>query len=332
VVALDPRNGAVRALVSYPSFDPNVFSQPRFRAGVNDYLNDQRQPLLNRPISGMYPPGSTIKPFLAVAALEEGVVTETTSVYSDGGLSIGIWNFPDWKAGGHGQTDLVKALAESVNTYFYILAGGDDTRLGLGVERIADYLRLFGWGEETDIDLPGEQAGLIPSPEWKQQTKDERWYIGDTYHLGIGQGDVLATPLQIAVATAAVANGGVVYQPHVVSEEKMSDGDTYQPVIRKSTLSVKPRHLATVRRGMRSAVLDGSARGMRDIAVPVAGKTGTAQFSSEDATHAWVTSFGPDRDPELVLTVLLERGGQGDVAAVPVAREVWEWWAENRMN
>ncbi len=319
VVVLEPDTGAVRALVSYPAFDPNVFSRPGRPDETQNILKQPTQPLFNRAISGTYPPGSTIKPLIAVAGLEEGVISRQTTILSTGGIRVGQWFFPDWKAGGHGATNVTRALAESINTFFYLLTGGDETRTGLGVKRTVDWLGAFSWGRATGIDLPGEADGLLPSPEWKERTKGEKWYIGDTYHLGIGQGDVLVTPLQVAVATAALANWGTVYEPHTVT-------GTGRPQGRQ--LPVDRQHLETVRDGMRAAVREGSARSLNALAIDAAGKTGTAQVGDDDDTHAWFTSFAPYREPELVVTVLLERGGKGDIDAVPVAEEIWRWWAD----
>lgn len=321
VVVLEADTGAVRALVSYPAFDPNVFTQPARRSEARAIFDRPTQPLFNRAISGTYPPGSTIKPLLAVAGLEEGIISQQTTFLSTGGIRIGEWFFPDWKAGGHGTTDVRRAIAESINTFFYLLTGGDETRVGLGIGKATAWLEAFSWGQLTDIDLPGEVAGLLPSPAWKKEAKNERWYIGDTYHLGIGQGDVLVTPLQVAVATAALANYGTVYRPHLIS-----GADNFQG----RQLSVGRRHLNTVRDGMRAVVQEGSARRLNSLPVELAGKTGTAQVGSADDTHAWFTSFGPYDSPALVVTVLLERGGKGDTDAVPVAEKIWQWWADRQ--
>lgn len=320
VVALEPKTGAVRALVSYPSFDPNVFSQPGLRAGAAAILDDPRQPLFNRAAGGTYAPGSTIKPLLAAAGLAEGIITRETTWLSSGGIRIGSWFFPDWKGGGHGLTNVTKALAESVNTFFYLVAGGDETRPGLGIDRVARYLQAFSLGTRTGIDIPGEAPGLVPTPAWKEQAKGERWYIGDTYHLAIGQGDVLVTPLQVAVATATIANGGRVVTPHVAAKER--------PASR--ALRISDRHLAVVRDGMRAAVLEGSARRLAALPLSLAGKTGTAQVGGTELTNAWFTSFGPYDDPSLVVTVLLEGAGEGDDEAVPLAEDIWRWWESQR--
>lgn len=310
-IALDPRDGAILALVSSPTFDPN---------NVVAAMTAPGEPLFQRAISGAYPPGSTIKPLLAAAGLQEGVITEETTVVSRGGIQVGVWNFPDWKPGGHGVTDVKKAIAESVNTFFYLVAGGDETHRGLGVEKAVQYLRAFAWGVRTGIDLPGEGEGFLPSKAWKEQTKDERWYIGDTYHLGIGQGDVMVTPLQLATATAAIANGVAVVQPHVVEDVRPE----------RQRLPFDRQTMTVVQAGMRQTVTEGSGRRLASFPLPLAGKTGTAQVGGETLPHAWFTSFGPYEKPEIVVTVLLERAGEGDDAAVPFAEKIWHDWLENR--
>ena len=330
IIALDPRSGAIRALVNYPAYDPNAFSQPGKFSESTVFFGDERQPLFNRAISGSYAPGSTIKPLIAAAGLQEGVITRNTSFLSTGGINIGIWSFPDWKSGGHGQTNVTKAIAESVNTFFYLLAGGDENIKGLGVEKITEYLSAFSWGKTTGIDLPNEAEGFLPSAEWKKEVKDERWYIGDTYHLGIGQGDVLVTPLQVAVGTAAIANGTTVYQPFIVADKVAQNSSRTE---HKTKIPINKSHIQTVQEGMRQAVLEGSARRLSSLPLAVAGKTGTAQFAGGiENTHAWFTSFAPYDTPELTVTVLLEKGGKGDEHAVPIAQEIWQWWHEHEKN
>lgn len=321
VVALEPKTGAVRALASYPGFDINAFSQPARVKETAGLFTAETKPLFNRAVNGMYPPGSTIKPFLAAGALQEDIISRETTVMSHGGIRIGIWNFPDWKAGGHGLTDVKKAISESVNTFFYLITGGDETRQGLGVERATAYLKDFGWGEATGIDLPQEAGGFLPSPEWKERAKQEAWYIGDTYHLAIGQGDVLVTPLQVGVATAAIANGQYRYQPRIAQRPSQ-----------RFPLRTNPAELALVREGMRQTVTDGSGRRLASLPIALAGKTGTAQIGGDEKTHAWFTSFGPYEDPDLVVTVLLEEAGEGDKVAVPFAEKVWQWWIEHRVQ
>jgi len=332
VIALDPRSGAVRALVSFPSYDGNIFSQPALRQQAAEIITDPRQLLFNRAVAGTYPPGSTIKPFIAAAALAEDIITPATTFQSTGGLSIGIWNFPDWKAGGHGATDVYKAIAESVNTFFYLITGGDETSTGLGVKRTTDYLAGFGWGSPTGIDLPSETSGFLPSPEWKESVKEENWYIGDTYHLAIGQGDVLATPLQVAVSTAAIANHGTVHQPFLVRSLTQPDKDLREQESTNRKVDIQQGDIDTIRTAMRETVVSGSGRSLLELPVAVAGKTGTAQISGTEDTHAWFTSFGPFEEPELVLTVLVERGGAGDKVGAPLARDIWKWWGEHRVS
>jgi len=244
--------------------------------------------LLFRAISGIYPSGSTIKPLIAAAALNEGVITPKTTILSVGGLRIGSSFFPDWKAGGHGSTDVKKAIAESVNTFFYTVGGGYDNFKGLGVEKLGSYMTLFGLGEKTGIDLPGEAAGLVPDPAWKRTVKNEKWYIGDTYHLSIGQGDLLVTPLQMASVTAAIANGGTIYQPHLVKGYLDQRADKIIEMnLQKEPekISVNASALDTVRQGMRQTVLSGSGRALSGESYEAAAKTGTAQMAKPDGGY-----------------------------------------------
>lgn len=321
IIVLDPNSGAVRALVSYPSYDPNIFSQPSLRSQSGSLFQDISSPLFNRAVDGTYASGSTIKPFLAAAALQEGVITSQTTVRSVGGIQVGPWHFADWKAGGHGITDVRKALAESVNTFFYMVAGGLDGKPGLGIDTATSYLRAFGWAAKTGIDLPSEATGFLPSPAWKLKATGQPWYIGDTYHMGIGQGDVLATPLQVASATGAIAQGTYWYQPHLIEGS-----------ITKHAIPIRSEYVRVVQEGMRQAVTDGSARSLLTLSTPIAGKTGTAQIGGTEKTHAWFTSFGPYEHAQYVVTILLEKGGAGDEEAVPIAKEVWQWLAEHGLS
>lgn len=326
VIVMDPRNGQILSLVSTPSYDANLFTNGMDATTYQALLNDPDQPLFARAISGEYPSGSTFKPIVAAAALAEGLIDGNTSFLSTGGLSIGPWFFPDWKSGGHGSTNVTKAIAQSVNTFFYIIGGGYDTFAGLGIEKIVSYAAKFGLGAPLGIDLTGEASGFLPSKEWKLETKDERWYIGDTYHVAIGQGDLLLTPLQLAAATMVFANGGTLYQPHVAQALESADGITsIRPVVLNEQV-VSPSAIEVVREGMRETVLSGSARSLQYLPVTMAGKTGTAQWSSTHQTHAWFTGFAPYDNPEVVVTVLVEEGGGGDVIAVPIAREIIRWW------
>ncbi|MBI2485104.1 penicillin-binding protein 2 [Candidatus Uhrbacteria bacterium] len=330
VIALDPRDGAVRALVSLPSYDNNLFSGRVSPDMYNELSLDPDHPLFSRAVSGEFPPGSTFKPTVAAVALYDGVIDERTSFLSTGGVRIGEWFFPDWKAGGHGVTDVRKALAESVNTFFYAVGGGLGEFRGLGIERLREAVRAFGFGQTLQADLPGEAEGFLPSKTWKESAKGERWYIGDTYHAAIGQGDVLVTPLQMAVATATIANGGVRYAPHVVSSLERDGVETSVEPAVVERLAGYEEALRVVREGMRQAVTVGSARMLESLPVAVAAKTGTAQTPGDKPTHAWFTSFGPYEAPELVVTVLIEEGGEGSAVAAPLARDIYAWWSANR--
>lgn len=325
-VALDPRDGGVIAMVSLPGYDQNLFAGGVSSSTYHALNTDSDRPLFARAISGLYPSGSTIKPLVAAAALEAGVITAQTTVLSTGGIHYGAWFFPDWKAGGHGRTDVRKALAESVNTFFYMIGGGTETFPGLGIDRLSVWLKRFGLGTTTGIELPGEAAGLVPTPEWKERIKGEAWVIGDTYHAAIGQGDVLVTPLQMAVVTQAFANGGTIYAPHLLAVKSGPDGETLTEPKKLAYDFLSPQTLDVVRQGMRQTVTAGSAPSLQTVPVGVAGKTGTAQGRSDRPTHAWFTGFAPYDRPEIVITVLIEEGGEGSSVAVPVAREFLSWY------
>ena len=326
VIALNPQNGDVLAMVSLPTYDSNLFAKGIDTETYKNLIENPDQPLYHRAISGSYPSGSIFKPFIAVAALAEGIIDSHTSFISTGGLRIGPWFFPDWKAGGHGVTDVSKAIAESVNTFFYIIGGGYEGFTGLGVEKINDYASLFGFGKPTNIDLPGEAGGFLPSKTWKEETKGEAWYVGDTYHLAIGQGDFLTTPLQMAVAVATLANGGIRYQPRII--DKIGE-------VSQSNLSFElPSHvkkvIPIVRNAMRQTITQGSGRALASLPEPVAGKTGTAQLGGERETHAWFTAFAPFENPDLVLVILVEEAGEGSAVAVPIASDILRWWFTHR--
>jgi penicillin-binding protein 2 len=315
-------------MVSLPSYDNNQFAVGISTKDYQMLIENPDQPLFNRSVSGEFPSGSTIKPVMAAAALQERVVSENTKFQSSGGLRIGQWFFPDWQAGGHGSTDVRKAIAQSVNTYFYYIGGGYEEFQGLGVERIVRYGKLFGLGEQTGIDLPGEAKGFLPTPDWKKEAKGEPWYIGDTYHLSIGQGDLLVTPLQVAMYTAAFANGGTLFRPHLVKTVLFGD-DRIMTSVKEEPIREKfidEYDMQVVRDGMRQTVLSGSARSMQSVPVPVAGKTGTAQWSSKKDPHAWFTGFAPYDNPAVAITVLIEEGEEGSSVAVPVAREFLTWY------
>jgi penicillin-binding protein 2 len=327
-IAMNPNNGEIISLVSLPTYNNNDFARGISQEEYSYLANHPDKPLFFRAVNGEYPSGSTIKMVVLSGALEEGIVNENTQFLSNGGLRITDWFFPDWKAGGHGMTNARKAIAESVNTYFYYIGGGYQDFVGLGIDRMDKYFKMFGLGEQTGIDLPGEANGFIPTKEWKESTKKENWYIGDTYHVAIGQGDLIVTPLQVANYTTYFANGGNMYRPHVVKyvlsgEDKLISATDVTPA-RSNVISAET--LKVVREGMRQGVTSGSSRRLDALPVAAAGKTGTAQWSTEKKPHAWFTGFAPYDKPEIVLTVLIEEGEEGSVTAMNVAWEFLNWY------
>ncbi len=333
-IALDPRDGGILALVSLPTFDNNKFAGGISAETYNGYLNDADQPLFNRAVSGAYPSGSTVKPVVAAAALQEKIIDSAKSFMSVGGLQVGDWFFRDWKEGGHGATNVGKALAWSVNTFFYYIGGGYGNFVGLGADKIAHYMRQFNLGAPTSIDLPSESAGFIPTREWKEEEMGERWYVGDTYNLSIGQGQLLVTPLQAAVWTAAIANGGQIIQPHLGDKlvDALSKTEIVLPHAVRNQGFISSATAATVKRGMRQCVIDGSCGLLASLPFAAAGKTGTAQWSQSRDNHAWFTAFAPYDEPRVVITVLVEEGKEGAAAAMPIARDWLRWWGKKYLK
>lgn len=331
-VAIDPRNGGVLAMVSMPSYDNNMFARGITNDEYKALISNQDLPLLNRATSGEYPPGSTLKPAVAAAALSEGTITPSTIIDGLGGnLTIGNFHFGDWKA--HAPSDLRTAIAESNDIFFYTVGGGYGNIEGLGMSRMKKYENLFGFGSPLGIDLPNESGGLIPDEQWKLDRFNEKWYIGDSYHSAIGQGFITATPLQLADFTAAIANGGTLYRPHVVNRIKKDNAQEEfvgPEVIRKNF--VRKDVMDVVREGMRQVVTSGTAQTLKDLPVEVAGKTGTAEFGIEDKTHAWFTSFAPYDNPTIAMVVLVEGGGEGHSSALPVTHDVYQWYFNRNNN
>lgn len=347
-VVLNPKTGEVLALLSMPGFDNNLFAHGISNTDYSNLIQDKNLPLFNRAIAGTYPPGSTVKPVVGLAALEAGVVTPKTIITDRGVLVIPnqfdpkiSYNFFGWKREGLGPMTIKSAIAESSDIYFYTVTGGHpDSKIEeLGPERLAEYYRRFNLGKLLGIDLNGEKPGLVSDPTWKAEYfKDDKilskWYLGDTYHIGIGQGDMLTTPLQVATFTAAVANNGVGYKPRLVNSVVNSEGKVVfkpeQETIIKDVAS--PENIKIVQEGMRLTVTDGTGRALQTLSISSAGKTGTSQFDGSDPsrTHAWFTAYAPYEDPQIVVTVLVEAGGEGSAASVPITKEVLDWWAKNR--
>lgn len=325
VVAQDPSTGGILAMVSYPTFDANKMSSGM---SFNDYqklINDPAHPFFNRAISAAYPPGSTFKMVPASAALTEGIVTQHTTVNDPGYIQVGSYIFRNWKLSGHGEVDILRALQVSNDTYFYTLGGGHAGIKGLGIEKLHAWANKFGYGEKTGIDISGEVAGNMPDGEARA------WYLGDTFITAIGQGDVLATPLQVNNVTNYFANGGYLYSPRIVKE--IEGVKPPEPGILASNLTSKSTY-DIVREGMRRAVSPGgTGYPVFDFpqkkSVVLAGKTGTSEYINSEgkpATHAWFTVFGPFEKPTISLTVFLEGGGAGSDDAGPVARQLLDVW------
>ncbi len=332
VVVLDPRDGSIRALVSLPSYDNNLFIGGIDRATYAALVTDPDRPLFHRAIAGAYPPGSTVKPMLAAAALDAGVVDETTTVNSTGAIRVGAYTFRDWRA--NGVADVRRAIATSHNIFFYAIGGGyGPVRRGMGMDVMKRYYTRFGFGEKTGIDLPSESPGFIPTPAWKVRRFGEPWTIGNDFHAAIGQGYVKATPLQVALATAVVANGGTLWTPHVFGYQRDARGQiiSYKPRARREHV-LPDAVLRVAREGMRMAVTEGTARLLRTLPFPVAAKTGTAQFGTQGLTHSWLTSFAPYDAPEIVVLAMVEAQKSGPNAAPPVVKEIYEWYATHRWS
>jgi penicillin-binding protein 2 len=327
-VALDPRTGEVLGLISVPAFDPNGFATGIDAAEWGRLLSDPETPLMNRVIQGQYAPGSLFKVVMATAALETGVISATTNFYCPGHIALYDTVFHCHKAQGHGWVDVVKAIEQSCNVFFYQVG------VRLEIERIARYATLMGLGAPTGVDLPHEAAGLMPTPRWKLLTHKAPWYAGETVSVAIGQGQVSVTPLQMARLCALVANGGSLVTPHM-TRPSGADGPT---IAAPQPLGFRPDTLALVRAGMH-AVVDGSGTGWRArvAGVTVAGKTGSAQVvararlqrEKERGTasvsiqpHGWFMAFAPVEDPRIALVVLAEHSGSGAEGAAPVAREI----------
>lgn len=341
-VAIDPRNGEIRLMVTIPSYDNNLFTQGISTENYNKLLQDEDKPLLNRAVNGIYPPGSIVKPLVAVAGLEEGVVDQNTVINDEGKIYVPnqynsdiVYEFVGWNLDGLGPMNVFSAIARSSDIYFYYLGGGFEEFVGLGIEKLRRYYEKFLFGSKTGIDLPSEAEGLIPSPEWKEKQKGEVWYLGDTYNLSIGQGDLLITPLQAAVSTSSIANGGTIYKPHMVSKS-IKNIPNQNPDIRefKSQIIkenfVSRQNVEISRRAMRQTVEDGSGRALQALPVSSGGKTGTAQFANNTKTHAWFTAFAPYDEPEIALAVIVEGGGEGQEVAAPAARDILKWYFENK--
>jgi len=332
-IALNPQNGEILGLVSLPAYDNNLFARGIQKEEYEHLVQDPTKPMFHRAIAGLYPPGSVIKPVIGAAALAEKLITPETFIYDPGTIVITnpynpaiTYRFKDWKPGGHGRVNLLVAIEQSCDVFFYALGGGWQNIQGLGEKKLRTWLSRFGLGAKTGIDLPGENEGFVPSARWKEEVKKEIWYQGDSYHLAIGQGDLLVTPLQVAQYTAYFANGGVAFQPHLVSEIHPPNKEVIKikPKVAIQNL-ISPEDTRLIREGMRRVITQGTARSLNNLPFTLAGKTGTAQ-NPHGQPHAWFVAFAPYENPQIVTVVLVENGGEGSSTAVPVTREILEYW------
>ena len=337
LVAIDPANGGVLAFVSKPGFDPNLFVDgidPTSWKDLNDSID---RPMVNRALAGTYPPGSTIKPYMALAALTLGKRRPEQGINDPGYFRLGDHTFRDQKVGGHGVVDMYKSIVESCDTYYYQLAND------LGIDNISNFLRVFGFGSHTGIDINGESAGILPSQEWKMRRFKQKWYAGETISVGIGQGYNAFTPLQLAQAIAAIASDGVVYRPHIV--DYIENSVTRERTTVKSqplrTLDLKPEHLGVVKQALVGVNREGTgARVFAGAQYVSAGKTGTAQViaiksnekyvesrvAERHRDHSLFVAYAPVDDPKIALAVVVENAGFGARAAAPIARQVLDYY------
>ncbi|HUP30545.1 MAG TPA: penicillin-binding protein 2 [Usitatibacter sp.] len=347
LVAIDPKTGEVLALVSKPGFDPNLFVDGIDPQNWDLLNNSPDKPLNNRALRGQYPPGSTIKPFMALAALEYKKRSPEFSISDPGFYSLpGVAHrYRDWKKGGHGSVNLHKSIVISCDTYYYGLA------TELGIDLIHQHLDKFGFGKKSGIDIEGELPGIAPSQEWKRRRfpKDPKWYGGDTVSVGIGQGYMLTTPLQLAAATATLANGGTPVHPRLlkaVEDARTRDIHSMLPKM-NDPVAVKPEHIALVRAAMVDVTRPGGTAAQASAGAPytIAGKTGTAQvvgmkqnetynekrMRREHWDHALFVAFAPADDPKLALAVMVENGQHGGSTAAPIARQVFDYHILGKM-
>jgi penicillin-binding protein 2 len=338
-VVLDAKTGDVLTMASYPGFNLNALSSGAPYEEVSETLTDPRHPLFFRAAAGLYPPASTIKPYLAAAALEEGIISPETKLYTNGRLIVpNPFNpdnpsiFNDWRD--HGSINMYEAIAFSSNVYFFTVGGGFAEQEGLGHERIQAYLKRFGFGAKTGVDTSGEETGNIPDEAWKQEHNPENptWRIGDTYNMSIGQGGLLVTPLQMARGALAIARDGLLLEPSVVMAIADASGNE-QSIVRQEGSAIQQTGIsketfAAVKQGMRKSVVEGTARGVSDIPLAIAAKTGTAEYSKSSRDHSWFIGFLPYDDPEIVVAINLENGPTGNlIGGIFVAHELLLWYA-----
>ena len=324
-IALNPKNGEILTMVSYPTYSLNMFSSQISYDEWDKIINDPRKPLSNKAIAGEYPPGSVFKVVSAIAFLENGVDPKEQYYDKTGYYQIGKWKWRAWKAGGHGYTDMKKSIVESANPYYYKYSDK------IGHKPIIDVAASFGLGEKTGIDIPGEKKGLLPDTAWKKKMIGSGWFKGDTILLSIGQGYLLVTPLQIANLYAAIANKGEIYTPHLVKEFKDSKGKSYPIELYKKEIKYYPKSYYNILNDALIATVsqdNGTTKVLRTKGMKVAAKSGSAQNAHSKITHAWVAGYFPADDPEIVFATILEGAGGGGAVAGGMARKFIDKYLE----
>ncbi len=348
-IAMEPNTGQILGAVNWPSYDNNLFAKGISNSEYQKLLNDPGNPLFNKAVGGRYPIGSTIKPFISLAALEEQVITASTTIEDRGLIEVKnkynpsvVYTFRGWESKGLGVVNVLRAIEQSSDVFYYIVGGGFENFRGLGVDRLLSWYKKFGFGAKTGIDLKNESPGYLPNPTDKKAQTGEAWYVGDTYNISIGQGNLQATPLQLVTATAAVANGGTLYKPRLAKEVINNKGEVVREIKPEVALAnfLNPANVALVQQGMKQVVLQGTAccRMKAEVPVAVAGKTGTAETSSagldgknaRTKPHAWFTAYAPADKPQIAMVVLVENSGEGAEFAAPITREILKWYFGGR--
>jgi penicillin-binding protein 2 len=348
-IVTNPHTGEILAMVSLPTYDNNLFARGIEMADLQRLSEDPHRPMMNHAVSDALPPGSIFKVVVAAGALQEGVISQRTQFLCEGRMAIPDKFAPEdvdraqpfycWNRGGHGWLNVVGGIEQSCDIFFYKVGGGfqEENFEGMGVDRIAEYAEMFGLGQPTGVDLPGDFGGLVPTSDWKRLTFSESWTTGDTYILSIGQGFLLATPLEMANVFNIVANGGTLFRPLIVDRvTDVQDGPVqpFEPdVVRQ--LPIDAAYWDLIRQGMEQAVAVGTAPKAQVEGIRVAGKTGTAQYCDniaqelgicgeglEQPTHAWFAAFAPAEDPQISVIVFIYNGGEGSTAAVPVVHDI----------
>lgn len=334
VIIMNPNTGEIQTLVSYPSYDNNFFSSNFTSKEYETLLSQKNVSFFNRAISGGYPIGSTIKPMLATAFLEEDIIDAETNINCQGGIELSDGTFKsDWTT--HGLTNIRKAIAESCDVYFYILGGGYKNIKGLGIEKISAYLYKYGFGKKTGIDLPSENSGFVGDSIWKEESLGKVWYPGDTYNISIGQGYIKATPLQVLVAISAIANGGKIVKPQIVQgivDDNKNIIQTFAPEIISENF-ISSENLKVVQEGMRQTVTSasGSAPSFNALPISLAAKSGTAETGS-GTYHNWMVVYGPYEDPDMAMIVLVENVSSFGGITQGVVREIVNYYYEKNID